>query len=195
MKKKNKWRITNLYVVATHGNIHTGMIEQSKILSWIHGYMVRCDDEYQNMRPISDTTNLNYSLLLARFDEKISFSQFTFEFSRTKKEFRNLKELEKRLAMHFYVHLRQEYVAHIWQNPANLLCRIIKYWLKTSFYFILIFFRLCNSISKLFMSLFQMSPNLVRIWCKNHVLHHPIRNCHVSILLKIQYLLSHLITS
>ena len=74
--KKRKKRITNLCVVATHGNIHTGTIRTVKNIvlnSWLHG---RCDDEYQNMRLISDTTNLNYSLLLARFDEKISFSQY-----------------------------------------------------------------------------------------------------------------------
>ena len=39
------------------------------------------------------------------------------------------------------------------------------------------------------------SPNLVRIGCKTHVLHHAIRDCYISILLKIQYILPHLITS
>ena len=38
-------------------------------------------------------------------------------------------------------------------------------------------------------------PNLVRIWWKIHILHHPIRNCHINILLKIQYIILHLITS
>ena len=37
--------------------------------------------------------------------------------------------------------------------------------------------------------------NLVRIGCKTQVLHYSIRDFHISILLKIQYILSHLITS
>ena len=31
--------------------------------------------------------------------------------------------------------------------------------------------------------------------CKTHILYHPIRDCHISILLKIQYILSLLTTS
>ena len=36
---------------------------------------------------------------------------------------------------------------------------------------------------------------VVAVGCKTHDLHHPIRDWHISILLKIQYILTHLITS
>jgi len=32
------------------------------------------------------------------------------------------------------------------------------------------------------------------MWCKTYVLHHPIRDYHINILLRIQYILPHLIT-
>ena len=41
----------------------------------------------------------------------------------------------------------------------------------------------------------NMSPNLVRMGYKTHVLYHPIKDCHISILLKIKCILPHLITS
>ena len=31
----------------------------------------------------------------------------------------------------------------------------------------------------------EKSPNLVRMGCKTHILHHPIKYCYISILLKI----------
>ena len=37
--------------------------------------------------------------------------------------------------------------------------------------------------------------NSIRMGCKTHVLHHSISDCHIGILLKIQYILSYLITS
>ena len=39
-----------------------------------------------------------------------------------------------------------------------------------------------------------MILNSIRMGCKTHILHHLIINCHISILLKIQYILPHLIT-
>ena len=36
--------------------------------------------------------------------------------------------------------------------------------------------------------------NSVRMGCKTHVLHHLIIDCHIDILLKIQYILPHLLT-
>ena len=39
-----------------------------------------------------------------------------------------------------------------------------------------------------------MRLNSVRMRCKTHVLHHSISDYHISILLKIQYILPHLIT-
>ena len=50
-------------------------------------------------------------------------------------------------------------------------------------------------LKKINVDFMVVSPNLVRIGCKTYVLHHPIRNYHINILLKIQYILSHLITS
>ena len=40
-----------------------------------------------------------------------------------------------------------------------------------------------------------MRLNSIKTWCKTHVLHNLISNYHTSILLKIQYILPHLITS
>ena len=37
--------------------------------------------------------------------------------------------------------------------------------------------------------------NSIRMGCKTHVLHHSISDCHIGILLKIQYILPYLITS
>ena len=42
---------------------------------------------------------------------------------------------------------------------------------------------------------FSYKSKFVRMGCKTHVLHHPISDCHISILLKIQYILTYLITS
>ena len=39
------------------------------------------------------------------------------------------------------------------------------------------------------------NPNLVRIWCKIHTLYHPIRDYHISFLLKTQYIIPQWITS
>ena len=39
------------------------------------------------------------------------------------------------------------------------------------------------------------SLNLVRTGYKIHILHYLIKDCHTNILLKIQYILAHLITS
>ena len=36
--------------------------------------------------------------------------------------------------------------------------------------------------------------NSIRMGCKTHILHHQISDCHISILLKIQYILPYLIT-
>ena len=39
-----------------------------------------------------------------------------------------------------------------------------------------------------------MSPNLVRMGCKTHILHYSIRDCYISFSLKTQYILPHTIT-
>ena len=41
-------------------------------------------------------------------------------------------------------------------------------------------------------SLNLLSPNLIRMECKTHVIHHLIKYCHISFLLKTQYILPHL---
>ena len=51
--------------------------------------------------------------------------------------------------------------------------------------------------SKYFNTTYQLNyePEFGKDWFKTYVLHHPIRDCHINILLKIQYILLHLITS
>ena len=40
----------------------------------------------------------------------------------------------------------------------------------------------------------SMRLNSIRMGCKTYVLHHPISDCHINILFKIQYILPNLIT-
>ena len=51
--------------------------------------------------------------------------------------------------------------------------------------------------SKYFNTTYQLNyePEFGKDGFKTHVLHHPIRDCHINILLKIQYILLHLIIS
>ena len=51
-----------------------------------------------------------------------------------------------------------------------------------------------NNINK-YIYIYIYSSNLVRMGCKTYILHHPIKDCHINILFKIQYILPHLITS
>ena len=46
----------------------------------------------------------------------------------------------------------------------------------------------------IYIYIYIMSLNSIMRQCKTHILHYSINDCHISILLKIQYILPHLIT-